>query len=227
MKKSKLRNIIREIIKEQFRRPFSKKPRPIKPEKPESDFPDFVSLTRTIEYCECDQYDAQTNTCNHSPHINPYFMIPVGGSQSTGPYLIPQVGDKFCASIPNHINTGLRSDCPNPGSNNANIGMVMNVYPTNTFMGMNVAGLLLNQNESCGSTSINPCDLTFLNNSIPNLIATNIGDYCRACGLLPGQTPYNQNQDPTNIANMAMSSPNSNFSTVNDVCTHIDTNNCC
>ena len=59
MKKSQLRNIIREIIKEQFRRPFNKKPRPIKPEKPESDIGSFIPFTRTIEYCECDQYDAQ------------------------------------------------------------------------------------------------------------------------------------------------------------------------
>jgi len=214
MKKSQLRNIIRQLIREQQDVEDidqNLKPQPPKSSKQPPPNACMDPTAKVITFQRCD-----TN------HLTGYCCATLNGVQASQANLQELTYINIAPQQP------------------AGWYKVFQVLNPNNLAGTSFAGMCsgppdptLNYNTIPGpcSNAPSPCDPSNFTNAFPSSFGTEAGfpgfgtGACRACGFLGGGGigggsiyTSNQQNDP---------SPNPNFATLGDVCNYIDTNSCC
>lgn len=224
MKKSQLRHIIRQVIREQkdeLERDINREPvmdrEPRKDDKKISPVPGGAPPDRTVRFCNCNYYNAGDDYCAPGPGQSG----PTGGWSTTlaqGMWTntgnVAQIGDfgeKWNQSTAQPYQAG-----PN----------IIMSFPTNWGIGGPVA---MNQ---VSPVPCDQCDDNLLMNAFPSSIGVlQKKSFCRACGLgtLPNGQPFgSQHVGAIFLNNQAGdSSPSPNFATMGDVCDHMTLMKCC
>ena len=241
MKKSQLRNIIREVIREQkppgdYDLEFEKDPDDniddTKPGTPGAPAVGAAPPPAKHTWRDCSNPNGQifignwppagpssTDLWNHfgNPSMGNVVSFPSCGNSNSTQYYYPWLGTTppMTCGIMCMEYMGLSSTVSYYGTFGIGHNQ-MNNYTSSPSCG------------TCGQGPVSPCDPSNFTNAFPQNFGTGAGfpgfgiGACRACGLLPGQT-----SSVLTTGQWSIPSPNPNFGNLGGVCNIISTNNCC